>query len=106
MKLSNPFKVNQQKMYRDAFGNPLPKSHVIAAAQFIIQSGKPYALNLTEQFGLPYTKSLKIIELLEHAKVISVADVDSSKARTILLKNESAAINAALRQLRKGKPTK
>lgn len=106
MKIANPFKPKTGKFYRDGFGNPLPKSHVAAAIGYIIRTGEASAFSLTKQYGFAYVKSLRIIEMLEHAKVISVANMTAGTPRTVLLRNESSAINAALRQLRKGKPTK
>lgn len=45
-------------------------------------------------------KVLRMYELLEDAQVVGLQQRDAS--RTLILKNEETAINAALRQLKKG----
>lgn len=88
------------KAYRDVFGNPLSKAHITAAVRLIVQEKKATTSLLTRRLGFGYGKASRVMELLEDASVVSLMH---DSRRTILLKNESAAINAALRQLKKGK---
>lgn len=88
------------KAYRDIFGNPLPKRDVAASARLIVQMKRATTSLLTRRLGFGYGKASRIMELLEDAGVVSLM-YDSRRA--ILLRNEEAAVNAALRQLKKGK---
>lgn len=88
------------KAYRDVFGNPLPKTHVEAAARLIVQTKRATTSLLTRRLGWGYGKAFRTMELLEDAGVVSLMH---NSRRAILLKNEDAAVNAALRQLKKGK---
>lgn len=90
------------KEYRDIFGNPLPKAHVAQAARLIVQAKRATTSLLTRRLGWGYGKASRVMELLEDAGVVSLMH-PRSNTRTILLRNEDAAVNAALRQLKKGK---
>lgn len=89
------------KAYRDVFGNPLSKRDVEAAARLMAQTKRATTSLLTRRFAWGYGKASRMVELLEDAGVVSL--MDGSRGRTIILKNEDAAVNAALRQRRKGK---
>lgn len=88
------------KAYRDVFGNPLSKRDVEAAARLMAQTKRATTSLLTRRFAWGYGKASRTVELLEDAGVISMMHRGE---RTVLLKNEDAAVNAALRQLKKGK---
>lgn len=89
------------KAYRDVFGNPLTKQDVAAAARLIVQMKRATTSLLTRRLGWGYGKAFRMMELLEDAGVVSL--MDGSRPRTIILKNEDTAVNAALRQRNKGK---
>ena len=87
--------------YRDVFGNPLRKKDVILACQIAVQKGRLTALALhrSTQWGLG--KAGRIVKLLQEAGVLAQSGPDGKK--TVLLRTEDAAVNAALRQLKKGR---
>ena len=89
------------KAYRDVFGNPLTKRDTEAATRLIVQMKRATTSLLTRRLGWGYGKAFRVMELLEDAGVVSL--MNGSRDRTILLKNEDAAVNAALRQRKKGK---
>lgn len=88
------------KAYTDVFGNPITKDEVHIAAAYVIAVKNPSALVLTRRMGMGYGKALRIMELLEDAGVISPL---FGLKRTVLLKTQDQAVNAALRQFKKGK---
>lgn len=88
------------KLYRDVFGNLLSKQDVTAATRLIVQTGKVSPSMLQRSFKWGYGKAARIVALLGDANVVSPA---SSKPRSVILNNEDMAVNAALRQLKKGK---
>lgn len=106
MALHTSKKLNKVKQYRDMFGNQLTKQDIASCVRFVLQTGAASALALTQQFKWGYGKSYRIMQLLEDARVVTVADLESSTPRTVILKNEDAAINAAFRQLNKGRIAK
>lgn len=91
------------KPYRDTFGNPLSKKDVSMAVQAAVMSDNISTVKLWRGAGLGIGKAKRILELLQQAKVIS-APVDGEH-KVILrgLSNYDAAVNAALRQLKKGR---
>lgn len=91
------------KIYTDAFKKPITQADVRTAVVIILQKKQADAFILTRSIkGFGPVKSNTIIRLLEDAQVISEQLGGQQTPRTILLKNEDAAINAALRQLKKG----
>jgi len=90
------------KPYTDIFKKPFTIDDVRLVVQTICQSKRrPSSSLLQRKLGWGYGKVLRIYELLEDAAV--VGPVTSDASRTLYLKNESSAVNAALRQLKKGK---
>ena len=90
------------KQYTDVFKKPFTADDVTLAVRTICQAKKrPTSSLLQRRLGWGYGKILHLWELLEDAAV--VGPVTSDATRTLYLKNEAAAINAALRQLKKGK---
>ena len=88
------------KIYTDAFKKPIKPAEVRTAVIVILKAKRVDAITLTRSIkGFGLTKANTIIRLLEDATVVSD---QWHGPRKILLKNEDAAINAALRQLRKG----
>lgn len=91
------------KIYLDAFNKPITQADVRTAVVVILQKKQADAFMLTRSIkGFGPAKANTVIRLLEDAQVISEQFGGQSIPRTILLKNEDAAINAALRQLKKG----
>lgn len=88
------------KPYRDVFGNKLTQRDVAGAVRVTVQHGKASPSLLQRTFKWGYGKAARITALLEDAGVVGPL---TDKPRPVILKNEDAAINAALRQLRKGK---
>lgn len=79
---------------------PVTKKDVLTAVAVTLKTGSAETINLSRHGKLGYRKANKLSKLMYDAGVI----VDSTfRGTVILLKNEQAAINAALRQFNKGK---
>lgn len=88
------------KPYRDLFGNPLTKQDVKAAVAIVVQHGKSSPSLLQRTFGWGYSKAIRITAVLEDAGVIGT---QANNPYLVVLKKEDEAVNAALRQLKKGR---
>lgn len=89
------------KPYTDIFKKPLTSDDVRLAVQVITTSKRrPTSSLLQRRLAWGYGKVLRVYELLEDALV--VGPVRSDATRTLLLRTEASAVNAALRQLKKG----
>lgn len=89
------------KAYTDVFNKPLASDDVALAVQVITTAKRrPTSSLLQRRLGWGYGKVLRVYELLEDANVVGPQRSDAT--RTLLLKRQDAATNAALRQLRKG----
>lgn len=91
------------KPYRDTFGNPLSKKDIRLAIQYAVTTDQISSIKLNRNTGLGLGKSKKILELLQDAIVISTS---KNGVHTVTLKGPKqydAAVNAALRQLKKGR---
>lgn len=87
--------------YVDIFKKPLKAEDVALACRTICQAKRrPSSSLLQRKLGWGYGKVLRMYELLEDAQVVGLQQRDAT--RTLILKNEETAINAALRQLKKG----
>lgn len=87
------------KAYTDLFKKPLTKNEVRTAVNITVRTGYADAIVISRQMQVGYTKATKLAQLMYDAGVI----VDSTmRGTTVVLKNEDTAVNAALRQLRKG----
>ncbi len=84
------------KAYRDVFGNPLTKVDVKSVTQFVVATGQCSPTLLVRQYKFGYSKAIRLLGVLQDAKVIN-------SQRVVILKDIDGAINAALRQLKKGK---
>ena len=89
------------KIYTDVFKKPLSVEDVRNATTVIIQSARPSVFTLQRKMGMGAGKAMVIVRLLEDAGVISELTKKKSD-RVVILKKQETAINAALRQLRKG----
>lgn len=84
-----------RKPYTDLLGRKLEKGEVVLATTIIVATDNPYAFNLRRHMNIGFGKTSRIVRLLRDAGVVSMTRV--------ILRNEDAAINAALRQLKKGR---
>ena len=85
--------------YVDVFKKPLAKEDVATAARLMVREKNTNTSLLTRRLRWGYGKALNIVMLLMDAGVIGPT---MNGRRSLLLKQEDAAVNAALRQLRKG----
>lgn len=88
------------KAYTDVFGKPLTKDDVMRAVAVTVRTGNPYPSNLQRQMKIGYGKAARLVSLLRDAGITS--DLNTTP-RTVILKDEVQATNAALRQLKKGR---
>lgn len=88
------------KPYRDIFKKPITKDDVELAVSIVVTTGKTSAFALNRYMQIGMSKVSRIIGLLEDAGVVSKR---VNGERTLILKNQAGATNAALRQLKKGK---
>jgi len=88
------------RAYTDVFKKPLDKNEVAGVVREIIAHKQPTVAFIARRFKWGFGKALAVLTLLDDAGVISPA---MRGRRTILLKDPDAAINAALRQLKKGR---
>lgn len=89
------------KVYTDVFKKPLSVDDVRTAAAVMVQSKRPSMYTLQRRMGMGAGKAMVMVRLLEDAGVITEL-TKAQPDRTVILKSEPAAVNAALRQLRKG----
>lgn len=88
------------KSYTDALKKPLDKHEVAAVVRQMVTENRPTTTFITRRFRMGFGKALAIMMLLDDAGVISPM---MRGKRTIILKDVDSAINAALRQLKRGK---
>lgn len=88
--------------YVDVQGKKLLKNEVAAVIREMQKARRTGPTFVQRRFGMGYGKAMRIVELLEDAGVLSLYG-PSDRPRVMLLKTEDAAINAALRQLKRGK---
>lgn len=81
--------------YRDLFGKKIGKQDVVQAVIHTVRSGNPAAMNIARRMGIGYFKATRLVRVLQDAGVTTTTGA-------VILK-EDAAVNAALRQLKKGK---
>ena len=80
--------------YRDLFGKKISKQDTVQAVIHTVRTGKPGAMSLSRRMGIGLFKATRLVRVLQDAGV-------TTPTGRILLK-EDAAVNAALRQLKKG----
>lgn len=86
------------KQYRDLFGKRISKQDVVQAVIHTVRGRNPYPQALSRAMGIGFFKAKRLAQILADAKVTSPMDSQNRK----VLFNEDAAVNAALRQLKKG----
>lgn len=89
------------KKYTDVMGNPLTVADVRIAVRAVIKYEKVSPLELHRATGWGTGKASHMLTLLCDAGAISKLAKDRS--RSVLLRNEDEALNATLRQLKKGR---
>lgn len=87
--------------YTDILGKPLEKSDIILAVRYSINRPTITPILLHRSIHCGIGKAANLLRLLEDAKVLS-QKLENGK-RSVILRTEASALNAALRQLRKGK---
>lgn len=88
------------KLYVDAFKKPISKEDVMLVVQVMTSKGLVQPNAVQRHTGLGLTKVKVIYRLLEDADVISIPGLNGR--RSLHLRDNTQATNAALRQLRKG----
>lgn len=86
--------------YKQLIQKPLTKAEVRAAVLITIADGYVDAVTLSRKMKIGFSRADKLAKLIYAAGII----VDSTMRGTVvILKGEPQALNAAYRQLRKGK---
>jgi len=89
---------------RTIFNQPVSKDDVARATRVIVRTGSVSPIVLQRHLKIGYTKSNRIIAMLEGAGIVSAGSADTPRA--VIIKNEEQAVNAALRRFNKGKRAK
>lgn len=80
--------------------SPVSKDDIVTATRVIVRTGNVSPIVLS-RYKIGYSKALRIIAMLEGANIVSPAK--EGVGRTVIMKNETIAVNAALRRFNKGK---
>lgn len=86
--------------YTDTFKKPLDKHEVAAVVRQMVAEKRTTTSFITRHFGIGYGKALNMMLMLEDAGIVGPL---MSGRRILILRDPDTAINAALRQLKKGK---
>lgn len=89
---------------RDLINQPVSRDDVAKATRVIVQTGTVSPIVLQRRISMPYSKAVRIIAMLEGAHIVT-ADIEGI-GRKVIIKNETIAVNAALRRFNKGKGRK
>lgn len=82
------------------FNQTITKAEVRSAVLVTLQTNNPDTFHLARQLNLGWHKASKLSKLMYDAGIV----VDSTfKGTVVIIKGEAQALNAAYRQLRKGK---
>lgn len=88
------------KGYTALIKKPLTKTEVRQAVLITISTGYADSVSLSRKMGIGFGKASQLAKLMYDSGII----VDSTMRGTVvILKGEAQALNAAYRQLRKGK---
>lgn len=87
-------------MITSRFTKPITKDDLRLAVQSIIVSGGASVTQLNRHTRLGLIKCTNILRLLQKAGVVTAA---ANGKRSVILKDEAQALNAALRQFKKGR---
>lgn len=88
-------------VYTDVFKKPLTRGDVRIATILVVTYNSASPSMLQRNMKIGYGKAASLIRLLADAGVVS--DVIGAQPRAVILKSQDMAINAALRQLKKGR---
>lgn len=91
--------MNNRIAYKDILGKPIQAEDVALVVRGMLYANNAGSMAVARATGLGIGKVGRIMGVLESANVVVT---NCTGDRTILLRNEAAAINAALRTLRKG----
>lgn len=86
---------------RNLINKPITKDDIAQATRVIVRSGSVSPIVLSRTIKMPYSKAVRIIAMLEGANIVS-PERDGA-GRIVIIKNETTAVNAALRRFNKGK---
>lgn len=86
---------------RNLINTPVSKDDVAQATRVIVRSGNVSPIVLSRTIKMPYSKAVRIIAMLEGANIVTT-DIEGV-GRKVIIKNETIAVNAALRRFNKGK---
>lgn len=89
---------------RKLINQPVSKDDIATAVSIIVRTGNVSPIVLQRHARIGYSKSNRIIAMLEGAGIVTAGSDD--KPRQVIIKNEQQAINAALRRFNKGKRSK
>lgn len=89
---------------RRVINQPVTRDDVAKATRVIVQSGSVSPIVLQRRIAMPYSKAVRIIAMLEGANIVT-PEIDGI-GRRVIIKNETIAVNAALRRFNKAKRSK
>lgn len=92
-------KTRVKRKYVDIFKKPVSADEVRLAVQVVVTYNSASTILLQRQMKIGFGKAATLLKLLEDALVVTP---QLGRPRTIILRHQAAATNAALRQLRKG----
>lgn len=87
------------KKYTDIFKQPIKVDEVRLAVQVVVTKNSASASLLQRQMRIGFGKAATLLRLLEDAQVVTPG---GATPRTVILRNQEQATNAALRQFNKG----
>lgn len=87
------------KKYVDIFKKPVSVDDVRLAVQVVVTNNNASPSLLQRQMRIGFGKAATLLKLLEDALVVTP---QLGKPRTVILRDQETATNAALRQLKKG----
>jgi hypothetical protein len=89
---------------RNLITQPVTRDDVAKATRVIVQTGSVSPIVLQRRISMPYSKAVRIIAMLEGAHIVT-PEIEGI-GRKVIIKNETIAVNAALRRFNKGKRSK
>lgn len=87
------------KKYTDIFKQPIKTDEIKLAVQVVVTKNSAAPSLLQRQMRIGFGKAATLIRLLEDAQVVTPG---GAMPRTVILRNQEQATNAALRQYNKG----
>lgn len=87
------------RKYVDIFKKPVSVKEVRLAVQVVVTNNNASASLLQRSMKIGFGKAATLLKLMEDAQVITP---NMGTRRTVILRQQETATNAALRQLKKG----